>query len=160
MGRLAHGRVVHAEIAAYRSDDGLARVNADPDLDGHAARPAEVLRELSDRLLHFKSGIARPHRMVLVGDGRAEERHDAVAHDLVHRALEAVDRLHHSLEHGIEDLPRLLGIAIGEEYCHLLALALERSPGEENAFGEMLRGVGLWSGKAWRGGRVSCQWCR
>ena len=73
--------------------------------------------------------------MVLVGEGRAEERHDPVAHDLVDRALVAVDGLHHPFQDGIEELPRLLGVPVGEElhralevgeeHRHLLALALE-----------------------------------
>ena len=46
---------------------------------------------------------------------RAEQRHDPVAHHLVDRALVAVDRFHHVLEHRIEDLPRFLGIAVGEQ---------------------------------------------
>jgi hypothetical protein len=74
--------------------------------------------------------------VILVSDGRAKERHDSVAHDLVHRAFVPVDRLHHPLEHRVEDLACFLGIAvgeqlhraleIGEEHGDLLALALER----------------------------------
>ena len=96
---------------------------------------AQLLGVPAHRLLHAERGVAGAHRVVLVGDRRAEERHDAVAHDLVHRALVAVDRLHHPLEHGIEEPARLLGIAVGEqlhralevgeEHGDLLALALE-----------------------------------
>ena len=50
-----------------------------------------------------------------MGQRRAEERHDPVAHDLVHGALVAVHGLHHPLEDWIEDLARLLGIAISEQ---------------------------------------------
>ena len=74
--------------------------------------------------------------MVLVGERGAEERHDPVAHDLVDGALVAVDGFHHALEHGVEELARLLGIAVGEqlhralqvgeEHGDLLALALQR----------------------------------
>ena len=51
--------------------------------------------------------------MILVGDGRPEQRHDPVAHHLVHGPLVAVDRLHHALEHRVEELARFLGIAVG-----------------------------------------------
>jgi hypothetical protein len=88
-----------------------------------------------DRVLHAQRGVTGTHRMVLVGNGCAEQRHDAVTHDLVDRALVAVDGLHHVLEDRIEDLPRLFGIAIseqlhrtlevGEEHCHLFALAFQ-----------------------------------
>ena len=91
--------------------------------------------------------------MVLVGQRRAEERHDPVAHHLVDGALVAVDRLHHVLEHGVEELARLLGVAVGEqlhralevgeEHGDLLALAFERGLGGEDLLGEMLGGVGL-----------------
>jgi hypothetical protein len=72
--------------------------------------------------------------VVLVGQRRAAQRHDPVAHHLVHRALVAVDGFHHPLEHGVQDLACVLGIAvgeqlhralqIGEEHGHLLAHAL------------------------------------
>ena len=73
--------------------------------------------------------------MILVGERRAKQRHDAVAHHLVHRALVAVHGLHHALEHGVEELARLLGVAVGEqlhralevgeEHGDLLALAFQ-----------------------------------
>ena len=91
--------------------------------------------------------------MVLVGDRRAEERHDAVAHHLVDGALVAVDGLHHPLEDGVEELAGLLGIAVGEQLHRalevgeedgdLLALALEGALGGEDLLGEVLRGVAL-----------------
>jgi hypothetical protein len=56
---------------------------------------------------------------------------------VIYRAFAAVNGLHHELEHGIQDLPRLLGIAVGEQLHgalevgerdgDLLALALEGS---------------------------------
>jgi hypothetical protein len=85
--------------------------------------------------------------VVLVGEGRPEERHDPVAHHLVHGALIAMDGLHHELEDRVKDLPRFLGITvgeqlhrafhIGEQHRHLLTLTLEGSPGGKDAFGEM-----------------------
>ena len=79
--------------------------------------------------------------------GRAEERHDPVAHDLVHRARVAVDGFHHGLEHRIENPPRVLGIAlgehlhgaleIGEHHGDLLALALELAPTADDPLGQV-----------------------
>jgi hypothetical protein len=64
-----------------------------------------------------------------------------------------MDRLHHPLEDGVQELPRLLGVAVGEqfhralqvgeEHGHLLALAFEGDLGGENLLGEMLGSVGL-----------------
>ena len=136
MRRLADGRVVHVEIAADGAHDDLAGVQPDADLDHGRVRASHLLRVLLHALLHPERRVAGPHGVVLVGERRAEERHDPVAHDLVHRALVAVDRLHHPLEHGVEELARLLGIAVGqqlhralevgEEHGDLLALAFER----------------------------------
>ena len=53
--------------------------------------------------------------MVFKRHGGTEQRHDLVAHDLVHRALIAVDGLHHGLEHRIEDLACLFGISVSEQ---------------------------------------------
>jgi len=77
-------------------------------------RSSHLVRVLLHTLLHPECRIAGTHGVVLVSEWRAEERHDAVAHHLVDRALVAVDRLHHPLEDRIEDLARLLRITIGE----------------------------------------------
>jgi hypothetical protein len=117
-------------------------------------RAKDTLRVLRHGLLHPQRRVARPHRVILVGERRPEERHDPIAHHLVHGALVPVDSLHHALEDWVEKLPRLLGIPvgkqlhralqIGEENRHLLALALQRALGDADLLGEALGGVGLW----------------
>jgi hypothetical protein len=140
---LAHGGVVHAEIAADRAHDDVSGVDADADLHLQALRAAQLVRVAPHGLLHSERGIARPHGMVLVRHRRSERRHDAVvAHDLVHCALVAVDGLHHSREHRIEELARFFGVPVGEqlhralqvgeEDRHLLALAFEGVLGGED----------------------------
>ena len=102
--------------------------------------------------------------MILVGERGAKERHDPVAHDLIHRAFVAVDGFHHVFEDGVEDLARLLGIAVseqlhralevGEQHRDLFALAFQRGLRGKDAFCEMLRGVGVrrreTRGRGWR----------
>src|SRR4030095_479421 len=98
-------------------------------------------------------GVAGAHGVVLVGERRPEQGHDAVAHDLVHRPLVPVYRVHHALEDRVEDATRVLRVAVGEQfhrpfevgeqYGDLLALAFERTAGSENALGEVLGRVGL-----------------
>jgi hypothetical protein len=44
-----------------------------------------------------------------------EECHDAVAHDLIDRSLVVMDGFHHPLQDRVEQLPRLLGVPVGEE---------------------------------------------
>ncbi len=149
---LPHRRVVHAEIAAYGADDHLPRVQADADVGAHGLRPPERLGVAGHGLLHLERRVAGAHGVVLVGDRRAEQRHDPIAHDLVDGPLIPVDRLHHSLEHRIEELARLLGIAVDQELHRafqvgkqdgdLLALALESRFGGEDLLGEVPRGVG------------------
>jgi hypothetical protein len=104
-------------------------------------------------VLHAQRRIARAHGVILVREGRAEERHDAVTHHLVDRALITVDGLHHPLENRIEDRARLLGVPIGqqlhrafevgEQDGYLLAFAFECGFRREDAFGKMLRRVSL-----------------
>ena len=158
MGALADGGVVHVEVRADGPDDDLTRVQTDADGDGQASGALDPFRIPLHRLLHPKRRIARAYRVVLVGEGRPEQRHNAVAHHLVHGALVAMDRLHHQLEDGIENLAGLLWVAvgqqlhraleIGEEHRHLLALTLQVCLGGEDAFGEVLWSVALWRGES------------
>jgi hypothetical protein len=155
--RLTDGGVVHVQVRADGADDHLAGVEADADLEGHPVRAEDPLGIPRDRLLHPQRGIAGADGVVLVGQRGAEEGHDPVAHDLVDGAFVAVDGLHHPLEHGVEELARLLGIPvgeqlhgaleIGEEHGDLLALALQGGLGGEDLLGEVPGGVGLTGGK-------------
>jgi hypothetical protein len=52
-----------------------------------------VLHEVA----HHQGRIACVNGVILVRDWRTEERHDPVAHHLIHGALVAVDSLHHPL---------------------------------------------------------------
>jgi hypothetical protein len=45
---------------------------------------------------------------------RPKQGHDAVAHHLVDGAFVLVDGRHHAVEHGIEQWPRLLWVALGQ----------------------------------------------
>ena len=62
----------HAEITADRPDNDLPRVEADPDLHLHPVLAPHVVRVALQRLLHPERRIARPHRVVLVGERCAE----------------------------------------------------------------------------------------
>jgi hypothetical protein len=69
-----------------------------------------------------------------------------------------MDGVHHQREDWIDELARVLGIAVGEqlhgtlkvgkEDCDLLALTLERALRSENLFREVLGGVALGRGKS------------
>ena len=49
---------------------------------GTPARPVHLLGVLLDRLLHPQRRVARAHRVILVGERGAEQRHDPVAHEI------------------------------------------------------------------------------
>ena len=96
--------------------------------------------------------------MILMRERRAEQRHDPVAHNPMHGALVAVHRLNHALEHGVEELLRVFGVAVGkqlhraldvgEQHGDLLALAFERGLGGEDLIDEVLGNVTFERSKA------------
>src|SRR5262249_30359982 len=90
---------------------------------------------------------------ILVRERRTEERHDPITHDLVDSAFVAMDRVHHQFEHRVENLSRLFGITVGEQFHRalqigeqngdLLALAFQRALRGQNLLGEVLRCICL-----------------
>jgi hypothetical protein len=163
--RLADGGVIHVEVATNGAHDDLARVEPDADLDDRPMRASHRFRIRLHALLHPERGVARAHRVIFMGERRAEQRHDAVAHDLVHRALVAVYGLHHAFDDGVEHSPGFFRVAVGQELHgslqvgkqdrDVLALALQDTFGCEDLLGEMLGGVGLGRtefrlGRRWR----------
>jgi hypothetical protein len=160
------------EVAADRADDDLTGVQAHADQDWHAGNATNLLRVLFHGLLESQRRVARADRMILMGERRAEKRHDAVAHHLIHRALVAVNRFHHPFENRIQEPARLVRVAlgeqlhrafhVGEEDGHLLALAFDRRARGEDSLGEMLRRIRLGkggepSGRASDTGRLSAR---
>jgi hypothetical protein len=87
--------------------------------------------------------------VVLVGDRRAEQGHDAVAGELVDRALEPVHALAEDLEEAPHDLAPRLGILllgevhrahhVGEQHRHVLALTLQDGSAGADLLGQVLR---------------------
>ena len=150
---MAYCCVVHVQIIGDRADDHLPRIESNADLYWHAMRPLNLIAVAHHRLLHPECGVAGTDGVVLVGEGRAEEGHDAVAHHLIHCAFVAMHRFHHQLQDRIENLPRLFRVAVGhqfhrppevgEEDGHLLPFAFERRLRRQDAFGEVLWGVRL-----------------
>ena len=137
----------------------------DADLHGHAMAALHLGGVLFHRGLHRQGRIAGPHRVIFMRQRRPKQRHDAIAHDLVHRAFVAMHGGHHALQHGIEELPRLLRVAVGEEFHRaleigkqhrdLLALAFERTAGGQDLLGQMRRRVGERDVLGWRRGGLS-----
>ena len=132
------------QVVANRPDDHLG-VESNADLHLHTMRATHLLAVAAQRVLHRQGGIAGAHGVVLMGERGAKERHDAIAHDLVDGAFIAMHRLHHALQDGVEQLPGLLRVAVGQEFHRaleirkqhgdLLALAFEGTARGENFFG-------------------------
>ena len=152
MRGLPNGCVVHVQVVANRAHHHLARVQADADLDVEPLPSPQLLGIPANGLLHVQGSIARPYRMVLMRQRCPKQGHDAVAQHLVHRALVAVDGGHEVFKHRVEELPGLLGVAVGQQLHRalevrkqdrdLLALAFERAFGGENLLGEIGGRVG------------------
>ncbi len=150
--RQAHGvtlgGVVHAQVVADLADDHVARVEADARLEVQAVLAAQLLAERAQGVAQVQRRVAGPLRVVLVRDGRPEERHDAVPRVLVDGPLEAMHTVGQDLEEAVEDrVPDLriqsLGqlhraLHVGEEHRHLLALTLQGGLRLQDLVGQVL----------------------
>ena len=144
--------VVHAQVVADLADDDVARVEADAHAERHAVLHAHVVGVLAHGIAQMQRRVAGAMRVVLVRDRRAEQRHDAVAGVLVHRAFEAMHALGEDREEALEDLVPLFRIEllgqlhraldVGEQHGDLLALAFEGGLGLQDFVGEVFGGVG------------------
>ena len=137
----------------------------DADLHRQAMGAAHLLGIGPHRGLHGQGGVAGAHGVVLMGQRGAKQRHDAIAHDLVDRAFIAVHGVHHAFQRRVEELPGLLGVAVGEQlhralevgkqHRDLLALAFQGTAGGQDLLGQIGGRVGegcrSWVLR-WRGG--------
>ena len=108
------------------------------------SRAAHLLGVGLHGCLHGQSGIAGAQGVVFVGNGGTEQRHNAVAQHLIHRAFEAVYGVHHALQGRVQELLRGFGIEttdefggvleVGKEHCDLLAFAFQAQGGHRGFF--------------------------
>ena len=70
----------------------------------------QLVAEALQRRLHAEGRAHGALRRVFVCDGRAEQRHDAVAGELIDRALVAVDLIAQDPEAAVHDAVDLLGV--------------------------------------------------
>ena len=148
---MALGRVVHAQVVADLPDHDFARVEPHAHREAEPLLPPQLVRVATQLIAQAKRRVAGPLRVVLVGDRRPEQRHDAVARVLVDGPFVAMHPLRQDLEEAVEDAVPLLGVDllgqlhralhVGEEDGHLLALALQGGLRLEDLVGEVLRGV-------------------
>jgi hypothetical protein len=118
-----------------------------PDAHGQlpAARANQFGAALLEPALDPDRRHDRPARVILVGDRRAEQRHEPVAKELIDRPFVLVHLGERQLEEPVQEAvhrlgPQLLGHwsrvrNVAEEHCHLLPLSFEGAPGREDFLG-------------------------
>jgi hypothetical protein len=170
-GRLFHARrqdrgfpdrrVVHMQIVANGPHHHFPRIETHAHAQLQATAAAYLLGVSTHGGLHGQSRVAGAQGVVFVGNGGPEQGHNAIAEDLVHRALKTVHGVHHVLEGRVKEL---LGgfrveaadefrrvLEIDKQHRHLLALPGEGRTGRQDLGGEIERRVGL-------GGRHARLW--
>jgi hypothetical protein len=133
IGGVADRGVVHLQVVADRADHHRPGIETDARRQGDAALALQLLVEVGQRVADPQRREHRPLRRVLVRDRRAEERHEAVAGELIDDPLEPVDLVHREGDVLVEYLAVDLRIEaardrgrsgeIAEQYGYLLALA-------------------------------------
>ena len=100
----AGGIVGLVDAVFDRLHDDLTGMDADADLQARVRKPR-------DRVLHRQGREAAADGMVLMRPRRAEQRHHAIALDLVDDTVVAMDGVLHEIEHGLEKAHPQFGIA-------------------------------------------------
>ena len=140
------------QVVANGAHHHFPGVQADAHTQLQATGAAHFLGIRLHGRLHGQGGIAGAQGVVLVGDRGAKQGHNAIAQHLVHRALEAVHRVHHVVQSRVEELLGGFGVEtanqlgrvfeVGKQHRHLLALAFQGVPGSQDLLGEMRRDRG------------------
>ncbi len=164
IGRVADGRIIHAEVPADRSDHDQPGVDSHPHPELGSMGPAHVGGERLELLLDRQRRAERPVGVILVGDGRSEQRHDPVTEELIDGPLVTVDGAENDLERPIHDRVNFLGVHplrhrgeardVREHDGDALSLALQGRLRSEDLLGEVLGSVGVRRGEFLRGGRA------
>jgi len=132
------GRVFGVPAAGGdRSDNDLTRVHTDAALQRVTARRRPAASSMRATGPASEGGVERALRMILVGDGRAEQREDTIASRLHDVAVVSMNGVDHQLERRIDDRARFSGsrsrsssvdpLMSANSAGDRLALALERS---------------------------------
>jgi hypothetical protein len=85
------------QIVANRPHHHFARVEPHPDLYLQPIGPAHLIGIVPHCRLHGQGGVTGTGGMIFVGDWRTKQGHNTIAQYLVHRALKAVNGVHHGV---------------------------------------------------------------
>jgi hypothetical protein len=150
--RVADRRVVHPQVVSDAADHDEAGIQPLTDLEADSPAQLKLCLEGIERIADRERRVHGALRVVFMCDRRAEQRHDAVAEELVDGAFVAVHRVEQQLErarHRGVDILRIEPLAergeardVHEVDRHLLPLSGERRGRGEDLGGEMTRRVG------------------
>src|SRR5215207_1274471 len=143
--------VVHLPLIADLPNDHLTRVQPHSDGELHTLS-GELARKRDKRRVQLKRRQAGPTGVILIGDGRPEQRQHPVAGELLDRALDAMYRLADDYEEAIQQPAPALRVKrlrkvhrphdVHEHHRDLLPLALDIRPDALNLLGQVLGGIG------------------
>ena len=161
MRAVADGGVVHSQVVADGADHDEPGVEPHAHADRDPGAGVEHQRAL-DRPGDAERGQGGAARVILVRQRGAEERHEAIAEELVDGALVAVDLGQRRLEEAVEEVVHGVGPQpfgqrggpdqVAEEHGDRLALALQCRARGEDALGEVARRVGIGGVRRRHGG--------
>ena len=161
--RVADGGVVHAQVVADLADHDHARVQPDAQPQW---RLAVRHRTGIDAPANCQRRQNRAPRMILVRQRRAEQRHEAIAEELIDRALVAVHLGQRRFEERTEDRVHALGTRalghlgrigdVAEQHRDRLALAFEGAARAQDFLGQVSRCVAMRGGQRRDGGKFKC----
>src|SRR5215510_8688217 len=106
MRTLTDRSVVHLEVAPDGTHHHFTRVHANSNLYRNSLSLLNACGILFHRFLHSERSVTGAHRVVLMRQRRAKERHYSITHDLIDSSLIAVHRLHHVFEDWVKEFPR------------------------------------------------------
>jgi hypothetical protein len=82
-----------------------------------ALSPTRIARLTPRSRQHRQGRVARSNGVILVRHGRAEHRHQAVAHQPADGPLVAVDGVHHQPDDPVEQPLGVFGVAAPDQLC-------------------------------------------
>ncbi len=90
-------------------------MDAYPDLQGNALLQPKPVTVTLHRFLHAQRGVQGALGVVLMGDGRAEQRQDPVAQRLGHIALVVMHGLHHQFDDRRDQAVSVFRVAVVDQ---------------------------------------------
>ena len=119
MRGVTEGGIVDVEVIEDGAHHHFAGVEADTDPQRAHWQRAKHVGAAPHLFLHRQSGVAGAHGVVLMGQRRAEQRHDAITQNLIDDPAVAPHRIHHNAQDRIEMFAHLLRIELLDETCRV-----------------------------------------